>query len=195
MHNLSQILNRTAIATVLGFSAVMSHAAPETFQIQPTHTATIFTWDHFGFSKPSGNFSNITGEIVVNEASPEKSMVKVNIPVASINTNVKALDEELQKETWFDAAKYPIITFKSSKVETKDAKNFKITGDLTIKGVTKPVVLDAVLNKKGLQPYAQKQAVGFNATTRIKRSDFGMGQFAPAISDEIQVNITTEALK
>lgn len=193
MHKLSNRLNRTVIATVLGLSAVMSHAATETFAIDPTHTATVFTWDHFGFSKPSANFSQIQGNIVVDAAAPAKSSVEVTIPVSSLNTNVKALDDELQKEGWFNAAKYPTITFKSSKVETKDQKNFKITGDLTIKGITKPVVLNATLNKKGIQPFLKVPAIGFNATTTIKRSDFGMGQYAPAISDEMPVVITVEA--
>ncbi|MEK5760664.1 YceI family protein, partial [Acinetobacter variabilis] len=90
-----------------------------------------------------------------DNAKPANSSVDVTIPVSSLNTNVKALDEHLAKAEWFDVAKYPTITFKSTKVETKDKKHFKITGDLTVKGVTKPVVLDAVLNKQGEHPMAK----------------------------------------
>jgi len=103
------------------------------------------------------------------------------------------LDKEFQEEAWFNAAKYPNITFKSTKVETKDKKHFKITGDLTVKGVTKPVVLDAILNKQGEHPMAKVPAIGFNATTSFKRSDFGLGNYVPNVGDKITVNITTEA--
>ena len=130
-------------ALVLGLAvtsvATAALAKPVAYQIDPTHTATVFSWDHFGFSTPSGNFSNIQGTINVDEKQPEKSSVNVTIPLNSLNTNVKALDEHLMAADWFDAAKYPTITFKSTKVETQDKKNFKITGDLTVKGVTKPV--------------------------------------------------------
>ncbi|EPK2491076.1 YceI family protein, partial [Acinetobacter baumannii] len=102
------------------------------------------------------------------------------------------LDKEFQEEAWFNAAKYPNITFKSTKVETKDKKHFKITGDLTVKGITKPVVLDAVLNKQGEHPMAKVPAIGFNATTSFNRSDFGLGNYVPNVGDKITVNITTE---
>ncbi|MBJ8497612.1 YceI family protein [Acinetobacter oleivorans] len=168
-------------------------AAPVDYKIDPTHTATVFSWNHFGFSTPSANFSDIQGVIKVDNAKPANSSVNVTIPLSSVNTNVPALDKEFQEEAWFNAAKYPNITFKSTKVETKDKKHFKITGDLTVKGVTKPVVLDAVLNKQGEHPMAKVPAIGFNATTSFKRSDFGLGNYVPNVGDKITVNITTEA--
>ena len=119
--------------------------------------------------------------------------MNVTIPVSSINSNVPALDKEFQQEGWFDAAKYPNITFKSTKLETKDKKHFKITGDLTVKGITKPVVLDAVLNKRGIHPMSKLDTVGFNATTSFNRSAFGIGNLVPNVGDKITVNITTEA--
>lgn len=173
--------------------ASIAMAKPATYTIDPTHTATVFTWDHMGFSTPSGNFSDIQGHIVVDNDKPEKSSVNVTIPLSSINTNVKALDEHLLKADFFDAEKFPIITFKSTKVETKDKKNFKITGDLTIKGITKPVVLDTVLNKQAEHPMAKVPAIGFNATTSFDRSIFGLGAAIPNVGDKITVNITTEA--
>ncbi|MGN5619531.1 YceI family protein [Acinetobacter sp. Brlt_5] len=184
-------------ALVLGLAvtsvATAALAKPVAYQIDPTHTATVFSWDHFGFSTPSGNFSNIQGTINVDEKQPEKSSVNVTIPLNSLNTNVKALDEHLMAADWFDAAKYPTITFKSTKVETQDKKNFKITGDLTVKGVTKPVVLDVVLNKQGPHPMTKAATVGFNATTSFDRSAFGIAGFVPNVGDKITVNITTEA--
>lgn len=168
-------------------------AAPVDYKIDPTHTATVFSWNHFGFSTPSANFTDIQGTIKVDNAKPSNSSVEVTIPLSSVNTNVVALDKEFQEEAWFNAAKYPNITFKSTKVETKDKKHFKITGNLTIKGVTKPVVLDAVLNKQGEHPMAKVPAIGFNATTSFNRSAFGIGNYVPNVGDKITVNITTEA--
>lgn len=182
-----------ALGLAVASVATVSMAKPVIYTIDPTHTATVFTWDHFGFSTPAGNFSDIQGKIIVDNDKPEKSAVHVTIPLTSINTNVKALDEHLLKADFFDAQKYPTITFKSTKVETKDKKNFKITGDLTIKGITKPVVLDAVLNKQAEHPMAKVPAIGFNATTSFDRSAFGVGAYVPNVGDKITVNITTEA--
>lgn len=186
-------LKTLSFGLALALASSVTLAAPVDYKIDPTHTATVFSWNHFGFSTPSANFSDIQGVIKVDNAKPANSSVNVTIPLSSVNTNVPALDKEFQEEAWFNAAKYPNITFKSTKVETKDKKHFKITGDLTVKGVTKPVVLDAVLNKQGEHPMAKVPAIGFNATTSFKRSDFGLGNYVPNVGDKITVNITTEA--
>ena len=186
-------LKSIALSLALASATTFTIAKPVSYTIDPTHTATVFTWNHFGFSTPSANFSDIQGEIKVDNDKPEKSTVHVIIPLSSLNTNVKALDEHLKAADFFDAAKYPTITFKSTKVETKDKKHFKITGDLTVKNVTKPVVLDAVLNKQAEHPMTKQQAIGFNATTSFDRSAFGVGAYVPNVGDKITVNITTEA--
>jgi polyisoprenoid-binding protein YceI len=182
-----------SLGLAVAIASSVTLAAPVDYKIDPTHTATVFSWNHFGFSTPSANFTDIQGVIKVDNAKPANSSVEVTIPISSVNTNVAALDKEFQEEAWFNAAKYPNITFKSTKVETKDKKHFKITGDLTVKGVTKPVVLDAVLNKQGEHPMAKVPAIGFNATTSFNRSAFGIGNYVPNVGDKITVNITTEA--
>ena len=182
-----------SLGLAVAIASSVTLAAPVDYKIDPTHTATVFSWNHFGFSTPSANFTDIQGVIKVDNAKPSNSSVDVIIPISSVNTNVPALDKEFQEEAWFNAAKYPNITFKSTKVETKDKKHFKITGDLTVKGVTKPVVLDAVLNKQGEHPMAKVPAIGFNATTSFDRSAFGIGNYVPNVGDKITVNITTEA--
>ncbi|ATZ64129.1 MULTISPECIES: YceI family protein [Acinetobacter] len=178
-----------AVASVATFSV----AKPVDYKIDPTHTATVFTWNHFGFSTPSANFSDIQGTISVDNAKPADSSVNVTIPLASLNTNVKALDEHLKTPDFFDAEKYPNITFKSTKVQALGKNKYKITGNLTVKDVTKPVVLDAVLNKQGVHPMTKAQSIGFNATTSFNRSAFGVGAYVPNVGDKITVNITTEA--
>ncbi len=182
-----------SLGLAVAITSSVTLAAPVDYKIDPTHTATVFSWNHFGFSTPSANFTDIQGVIKVDNAKPSNSSVDVIIPISSVNTNVPALDKEFQEEAWFNAAKYPNITFKSTKVETKDKKHFKITGNLTVKGVTKPVVLDAVLNKQGEHPMAKVPAIGFNATTSFDRSAFGIGNYVPNVGDKITVNITTEA--
>lgn len=183
----------TAVFLGLSTMSVSAFAAAVDYKLDPTHTATVFTWDHFGFSTPSANFRDIQGVISVDNKNPAKSSVNVTIPVSSLNTNVTVLDEHLLKEDFFDAAKYPTITFKSTKVETQDGKNFKITGDLTIKDVTKPVVLDAVLNKQADHPMTKAPSIGFNATASFDRSAFNVGGYVPAVGDKITVQITAEA--
>ncbi|AXY60360.1 YceI family protein [Acinetobacter sp. WCHAc010052] len=178
-----------AVASVATFTV----AKPVDYTIDPTHTATVFNWNHFGFSTPSANFSDIQGTISVDNAKPANSSVNVTIPLASLNTNVKALDDHLKTPDFFDAAKYPNITFKSTKVQSLGNSKYKITGNLTVKDVTKSVVLDAVLNKQGEHPMTKAQSIGFNATTSFDRSAFGVGAYVPNVGDKITVNITTEA--
>ncbi|GAA5181607.1 YceI family protein [Acinetobacter kookii] len=187
--NFKAITLGLAVASV----ATLSLAKPVAYQIDPTHTATVFSWNHFGFSTPSANFSDIQGTINVDNAKPANSSVNVTIPLSSLNTNVKALDEHLKTADFFDAAKYPNITFKSTKVQALGKNKYKITGNLTVKDVTKPVVLDAVLNKQGVHPMTKAESIGFNATTSFNRSAFGVGGYVPNVGDKITVNITTEA--
>lgn len=181
------------VGLALASVATFSMAKPVAYQIDPTHTATVFNWNHFGFSTPSANFSDIQGTINVDNAKPANSSVDVKIPLSSLNTNVQALDEHLKKADFFDAEKYPNITFKSTKVQALGKNKYKITGNLTIKDVTKPVVLDAVLNKQGVHPMTKAESIGFNATTSFDRSAFGVGAYVPNVGDKITVNITTEA--
>ena len=187
--NMKALTLGLAVASLATFAV----AKPVEYKIDPTHTATVFTWNHFGFSTPSANFSDIQGTINVDNAKPASSSVNVTIPLSSLNTNVTALDEHLKTADFFDAAKYPNITFKSTKVQPLGKNKYKITGDLTVKNVTKPVVLDATLNKQGVHPMTKAETVGFNATTSFNRSAFDVGGYVPNVGDKITVNITTEA--
>ncbi|MFV5491395.1 YceI family protein [Acinetobacter sp. ASP199] len=186
-------LKTLALGLTLATVATFSMAKPVAYTIDPGHTATVFNWSHFGFSTPSANFSDIQGTITVDNEKPANSSVHVTIPVSSINTNVKALDEHIQTAEFFDVEKHPNITFKSTKVQALGKNKYKITGNLTIKGVTKPVVLDAVLNKQAVHPMTKLQTIGFNATTSFNRSAFNVGAYVPNVGDKITVNITTEA--
>lgn len=187
------MLRRLALASALALAAAPVFAA--TYTLDPAHTQVVYSWTHFGFSHPSGQFGKIQGTLEFDAAAPTRSKVEVTIDMASLNTNVPALDEHLQKEDFFDVAKYPQATFKSTKVEAgKDSKHLKVTGDLTLHGVTKPVVLEVTINKLGEHPMRKKPAAGFDATATLKRSEFGVGAYVPNISDEIALRITTETI-
>ncbi|ASK93809.1 YceI family protein [Xanthomonas campestris pv. trichodesmae] len=169
--------------------------ASGTYTLDPSHTDVLAQWSHFGFSNPSAHFGNVDGTLVYDVADVTKSTVQVTLPLSGLNSFTAKFDEHLKSGDFFDAAKFPTATFKSTKVEAAGANKLTVTGDLTIKGQTKPVVLDVTLNGAGEHPMKKVPAAGFDATTTIKRSDFGLGQYAPNVSDEVKIRITTEALQ
>lgn len=188
-------MKRILLAAALGLAfAGTASAAALTYKIDPNHTDVVASWSHFGFSNPVAHFGKVDGTITYDPAKPAASKVEVTIPLDGLDSHVADFDEHLKSADFFDAAKYPTITFKSTKVEAAGAKKLKVTGDLTVHGVTKPAVLDVTINKVGEQPMAKRAAAGFDATTTLKRSDFGIAKYVPNVSDEIKIRITTEAI-
>lgn len=188
-------MKRILLAAALGLAfAGAAVAAPVTYKIDPNHTDVVASWSHFGFSNPIAHFGKVDGSIVYDQAKPSASSVQVTIPLDGLDSHVPDFDEHLKSADFFDAAKYPTITFKSTKVEAAGANKLKVTGDLTVHGVTKPAVLDVNVNKVGEQPMAKRAAAGFDATTTLKRSEFGLGKYVPNVSDEVKIRITTEAI-
>jgi polyisoprenoid-binding protein YceI len=167
--------------------------ASGTYKLDPSHTDVLVQWNHMGFSNPTAHFGNADGTLVYDAADVSKSTVEVTLPLSGLNSFTAKFDEHLRSADFFDAAKFPTATFKSTKVEAAGTNKLTVTGDLTIKGVTKPVVLDVTVNGAGEHPMMKVPSVGFDATTTLKRSDFGVGAYAPAVSDEVKVRITTEA--
>ena len=163
-----------------------------TYQLDPSHTDVLAQWTHFGFSQPSAQFGISEGALTWDADDVSKSSVQVTMPVTAINSFVAKLDEHLKGGDFFDAGKFPNATFKSTSVAAAGTNKLTVTGDLTIKDITKPVTLDVTLNGAGEHPMLKKQAIGFSATATIKRSDFGVGAYAPNVSDEVQLRITTE---
>ncbi|KQH73672.1 polyisoprenoid-binding protein [Xylella fastidiosa] len=153
----------------------------------------LLQWNHFGFSNPSAHFGNAEGTVVYDAADVTKSTVQVTLPLSGLNSFTAKLDEHLKSTDFFDAAKFPSITFKSTKVVSNGTNKLAVTGDLTVKGITKPVTLDVTINGAGEHPMTKKQAIGFDANATIKRSEFGMSAYVPNVSDEIKVRITAEA--
>ncbi|TXI31893.1 MAG: polyisoprenoid-binding protein [Ottowia sp.] len=191
----------TAAAPVAAEAAAAPAEAPAaeaikpvagTYQLDPSHTDVLVQWTHFGFSQPSAQFGISEGTLTWDADDVSKSSVQVSIPVTAIDTFVDKLDEHLKSGDFFDAGKFPNATFKSTSVAAAGTNKLTVTGDLTIRDVTKPVTLDVTLNGAGEHPMLKKQAIGFSATGTIKRSDFGVGAYAPNVSDDVQLRITTE---
>jgi polyisoprenoid-binding protein YceI len=185
-------LKRLALASLLAVAAFGAQAADK-YDIDPTHTQVEFTYSHMGFSNITGRFDTVQGEFLFDPADPTQSSVSITIPVESISTGVDKLDEHLLKADFFDAATYPTATFKSTGVTAAGEGALKVAGDLTIHGVTRPVVLDVTINKVGEHPMRKVPAAGFDASTTILRSDYGVGGYVPVVGDEVRIDITVEA--
>lgn len=181
-----------AAALALGATGAI---AAEKYQLDASHSQVLFSYDHLGFSTTFGMFSGFEGEIMFDEADPAASSVTVSMPVMSMFTGWEKREGHFMSDDFFGAAEGDLVTFTSTSIEVTGENTAKITGDLSMNDVTKSVVLDAKLNKVGDHPMAGKPWMGFDATTTLLRSDFGVGAFAPAVSDQVEVRISVEAMK
>jgi polyisoprenoid-binding protein YceI len=188
------MLRRCLLA--VAFALASAPAFATTYTLDPNHTQVQFVWNHFGFTNLTAQFGKIEGTLEFDAADPTKSSVTATIAIDSVNSNVKKLDGELVGADYFDAAKYPTATFKSTRVE-KGAlpDHLKVTGDLSLHGVTKSVTLDVTVVKVGDHPMRKAPAAGFGATTTLKRSDFGITKYVPMVGDEVKINIVSEAIE
>ncbi|WP_149194233.1 YceI family protein [Luteimonas suaedae] len=186
-------LKHALLAVALSLAAAPALAAPVTYQIDPNHTDVVAQWNHLGFSNPIIHFGDVDGAIVYDADDVSASSVEVTLPLSGLNSHVEKFDQHLRSDDFFDAANHPEATFRSTAVESAGEGKLKVTGDLTIKGISKPVVLDVTLNEMGPHPMTKREAIGFDATTTVKRTDFDLGMHAPHVGDEVQLRITTEA--
>ena len=187
------MIRRIVFSLSLLFAASAPAVAAQKYAIDQNHTHVTFTWNHLGFSNPSATLEKISGDFLLDAADLTKSSIAVTFPLDGLHTGVAKLDDDLKSPGFFDAAKYPEITFKSTRVEKSGADGLKITGDLTVHGVTKPVVLSAKINKIGDNPMGKGPSAGFDADATLNRSDFGVGKLVPAIADQIKVHITLDS--
>ncbi|MGC1504871.1 MAG: YceI family protein [Sulfitobacter sp.] len=182
------------LATALALGASSAFAADK-YVLDSSHSQVLFSYSHLGFSTTYGMFSGFEGEIMFDAEAPANSSVSVSMPLMSMFTGWEQRKGHFMTADFFDAAEGDMITFTSTGIEVTGDDTAKITGDLTLNDVTKSVVLDAKLNKTGDHPMAGKPWMGFDATTTLLRSDFGLGAFAPAVGDEVALNISLEAMK
>lgn len=187
---------RTSAAVVglafLATSAVAQTSNPAAVQpgayaIESSHTRVLFAIDHMGTSTWYGDFTQVSGTLKLDPKSPAASQLEISVPVGTISTTNAILDKELKAADWFDAAKYPTMTFRSTKVTPTGPNTATVTGDLTFHGVTKPVVLNVKFKGAGVNPLTKAYTVGFDATGKIKRSDFGVAKYVPLLGDEVDL--------
>lgn len=187
-------MKKLALLVAAASFSTAAFAAPETYVIDGTHTFPRFEYSHFGYSNQVSRFDKTSGKITLDRAAKTGS-VDVVIDTKSVNTGYALFNEHIQGEDYFDTAKYPTITFKSSSMKFDGDKLVAVDGNLTVKGVTKPVTLTVTSFHCMPHPMLKKDACGANATTKIKRSEFNAGKNAPYVSDEVTLTIPVEAIK
>ncbi len=169
-------------------------AAPETYVVDGTHTFARFSYSHFGYSTQLSRFDKTTGTVVFDKAA-KTGTVDIVIDAKSVDTGYATFNEHIQGEDFLDTAKHPTATFKSTKVVFEGEKPAKVEGNLTIKGVTRPVTLTVTSFQAMPHPMLKKDAIGANAFTMIKRSEFNAGKYAPNVGDDVRIDIAIEAIK
>ncbi|HRC26365.1 MAG TPA: YceI family protein [Alphaproteobacteria bacterium] len=170
-------------------------AQPEKYLLDKPHTQILFSVDHLGYARSFGKFLDYSGFIQWDQISPETSRVEITIPTASLDMGEALWNEHLSAEKYFDVARYPTMTFKSTKIIKTGENTADLLGDLTLRGVTKPVVLKTRFNKAGKHPFIDRMEAGFSATASLKRSDFGMTEAIPFVSDDVAIQIEVEAYR
>ncbi|MCY4336662.1 MAG: YceI family protein [Litoreibacter sp.] len=188
-------MKSTVFAASLLALTAPAFADAERYTIDPSHAQVIFSYDHLGFSTTYGMFSGFEGEIMFDEDDPAASTVSVSMPLKSMFTGWEQRDGHFMSGDFFDASDEDLVSFTSTSIEVTGETTAKITGDLTMNDITKSVVLETSLNKADTHPLANKPFLGFDATTTVLRSDFGVGAFAPAVSDAVEITISLEAGK
>ena len=191
MQKLTKLTAALILATVAAAPAL---AAPETFAVDSTHTFPRFSYNHLGYSIQMSRFDKATGTVTLDKAA-KTAAVNIVIDTKSVNTGSATFNEHIQGEDFLDTAKYPTATFKSTKVVFEGDKPASIEGNLTLKGITKPVTLTVTSFHAMPHPMMKKDAIGANATTKVKRTDFNMGKNAPYVGDEVTIDIAIEAVK
>jgi polyisoprenoid-binding protein YceI len=184
------------VALIAALGATSAMAAPEKYTLDPSHSQIVFSYDHLGFSTTYGMFSGFNGEIMFDETDPAASSVSVSFPVTTMLTGWEERFTHFMSPDFLNASdETAVVTFTSTGIEVTGDKTANITGDLTLNGVTKPIVLAATMTQLGTHPMANAPWAGFNATASILRSDYNLGLFAPAVGDEVKINISIEAAK
>jgi polyisoprenoid-binding protein YceI len=178
----------------LGLAGALSGlaTADETYNLEPTHSYVEFHYNHFGYSNPSGKWF-ASGSLNFESQNLAKSSANITIKVGDIITGIPKLDEHLKSSDFFDVTKYPTATFIGNKVTNIHGKQFDLGGVLTLHGIAKPITLHVTQNLLAVNPMNKLQTAGFSAKAEIKRSDFGLANYIPAVSDEIKLNIEIEA--
>lgn len=188
------MIRLAASALALSLLAAPAIAEPVAYDFDKSHANLSFTYNHLGYSTTDGRFGDWDGTLLIDKDTPANSSIEFTINIDSLDTFWADRDTHLKSPDFFDAAKFPQATFKSTTVEQTGENQLDVTGDLTLRGITKPVTLTVDVLALGDHPMAKKPAAGFAVSTVIKRSDFGMDKFVPYVGDEVTVTFHAETL-
>ncbi|WP_412506858.1 YceI family protein [Roseovarius sp. SYSU LYC5161] len=184
------------MVAAMSLAASGAFAAAEKYTLDPSHSQIVFSYNHLGYSTTYGMFSGFEGEIMFDQENPANSSVSVSMPVTSMFTGWEKRHEHFMADDFFGADETDMVSFESTGIEVTGDDTALITGDLSMNGVTKSVVLETELNQMMGHPMKDGQPwAGFDATTTLLRSDFNVDKFAPHVSDEVEVMISIEAGK
>lgn len=181
-----------ALSSVSVFAADLSKIPSGNYVVDKTHAYINFQYNHLGLSNPVLSFGKFDMSLSLDVKDPSKSTTSMTIKTDSVVTGSEIWHDHITGKKWFDAAAHPEISFKSTAVAANDDGSYSMTGDLTIKEVTKPVTLAVVVNGAKMHPMAKKPVLGITATGSLLRSDWGLGANAPFVSDEIKLNVNAE---
>lgn len=183
---------RRFFASLIAGLVMSTGAFAADYKFDASHAQILFSYNHLGYSTTYGLLSGFDGTATIDQGDISSASVKLEIKMDTLLTGWAGRDAHFKAPDFFNVAKFPVATFVSKSVQSSDGKTAKITGDLTIAGMTKEIVLDAKLNKIGKHPMKNKGWAGFDASTTLKRSDFGLGKHAPFVSDEVDIKISIE---
>jgi polyisoprenoid-binding protein YceI len=187
-------MSRTLSAIAVALLLTLSAAAQDTWQLDPPHSSAQFSVRHLGVSTVRGAFTKVGGTVQYDANNPAKSTIQATIDAASVDTRVEMRDKDLRSPNFLDVQKYPTITFVSKKVEAAGTGKLKITGDLTIHGVTKQVILDVDGPAGPMKDPWGNQRMGVSASTKINRNDFGVTADPGMVGDEITITLDLEMI-
>ena len=165
------------------------------YRLDKNHGYVTLSYSHIGFSRPHIGFRNFDVALNLDNSAPEMSSVEVTIDASSVYSRVDEFDDKLKGEDFFDVANHPVITFSATSIELEGADKLRVAGDLTIKGVAIPVVLDATVNKAANHPMSKEPTIGISASTKVNRSDWGLSKFVPLVEDEVTIYIEAEIVQ
>lgn len=191
LHSLAAALLLAGTATL---AATPAFAVPETYVIDNSHTFPSFSYSHFGMSTQLSRFNHTTGTVVLDKAA-KTGKIDIEIDMTSVDTGFELFNEHIQGTDFLDTAQFPKATFTASDIRFEGEQPVAANGELTIKGVTQPVTLDITHFVNMPHPMLEKEAIGANAKTVIKRSEFNAGQYAPHVGDEVTITVSLEAIK
>lgn len=189
----------TALAAMLALAgtvrADLSGVPGGVYEVDKLHGYILFSYSHFGLSNPSVGFNDFDAVLNLDTDAPEKSTIEVTIDAASVDSRVPIFNEHLNSADWLDTAAHPEITFRSTAIQATGEATYAVTGDLTVKGITRPATLQATINAATMHPLQDVPVVGVSATGTVLRSDYGLEQYAPDVTDELTLTIEVEMLK